>query len=229
MLESWKLWAKSCNSNATPTIVQINHPGRQSPIGSGKRSLWEKNLAPSAIPLEFGKSLLARAVSAIAFGVPTEMSIKDIHDVIQRFANTARIASDAGFAGVEIHAAHGYLLAQFLSASANRRTDEYGGSAKARAKLLIDVINAIRSVVPKGFCIGLKLNSVDHQSQTELNACINQLRLITAAGIDFLEISGGSYEDRQVCWEFPGRHSIKYDLLLIYIPRKAHRRAFHRP
>jgi len=198
MLEAWKSWAKECNSHGTPTIVQINHPGRQSPMGAGKRGLFEKNLAPSAVRLEFGSGIVARTLSRLVFGTPREMTSEDIRNVVQQFANAARLAADAGFAGVEIHAAHGYLLSQFLSTHSNKRTDEYGGSAVKRAKIVTDVINAVRSVVPANFCIGLKLNSVDHQSEAELRGCVEQLQSITKAGIDFLEISGGSYEDRQV-------------------------------
>ncbi|RKK76719.1 hypothetical protein BFJ69_g6668 [Fusarium oxysporum] len=201
MLEAWKSWAKECNSHRTPTIVQINHPGRQSPMGAGKRGMFEKNLAPSAVPLEFGSGIVARTLSHLVFGTPREMTSKDIRSVVQQFANAARLAADAGFAGVEIHAAHGYLLSQFLSTHSNKRTDEYGGSAVKRAKIVTDVINAVRSVVPANFCIGLKLNSVDHQSEAELRGCVEQLQSITKAGIDFLEISGGSYEDRQLVGE----------------------------
>jgi 2,4-dienoyl-CoA reductase-like NADH-dependent reductase (Old Yellow Enzyme family) len=201
MLEAWKLWAKECNADGTPSIVQLNHAGRQSPAGAGKKSLFEKSIAPSAIPLELGKGLLPRFLSSLVFGTPREMTTKDIRKVVQQFANAARLASDAGFAGIEIHAAHGYLLSQFLSTHSNHRTDDYGGSPSKRARIIVDVIHAIRSVVPANFCIGLKLNSVDHQSEEELKGCIEQLQLITKAGIDFLEISGGSYEDRQLVGE----------------------------
>ncbi|EWG50850.1 hypothetical protein FVEG_09981 [Fusarium verticillioides 7600] len=201
MLGAWRSWAKDCNANGTPSIVQINHPGRQSPIGAGKRGLLEKNLAPSAVPLGFGKGIVARFLSSVVFGTPREMTTEDIRKVVQQFANAARLASDAGFAGIEVHAAHGYLLSQFLSTYSNKRTDEYGGSPLKRAKVVVDVINAIRSVVPANFCVGLKLNSVDHQSEAELKGCIEQLQSITKAGIDFLEISGGSYEDRQLIGE----------------------------
>ncbi|OLN90166.1 NADH oxidase 3 [Colletotrichum chlorophyti] len=195
MLEAWKAWASVCNRNGTPTIVQINHPGRQSPFGAGKRGFREKTLAPSAVPLNLGDGILPRLINSLVFGTPREMTLADIQDVVRRFALTAKLASEAGFAGVEIHAAHGYLLAQFMSEKINQRTDEYGGSYAARVKIIVEVIRAIREAVPKGFCVGIKFNSVDHQSQAELAGCIEQLKLITEAGIDFLEVSGGTYED----------------------------------
>ncbi|ROT40634.1 NADH:flavin oxidoreductase/NADH oxidase [Sodiomyces alkalinus F11] len=195
MLKAWKTWAETTQRNGNPAIVQINHPGRQSPVGAGKRGFFEKTLAPSAVPLKVGTGLIMAAINKLVFGTPKEMTTDDIRHVVHRFTESARLAADAGFAGVELHAAHGYLLAQFLSEKSNKRTDAYGGSPAARAKFVVDIIHAVRNVVPKGFCVGIKLNSVDHQSAAELAGCIEQLKLIAAAGVDFIEVSGGSYED----------------------------------
>jgi 2,4-dienoyl-CoA reductase-like NADH-dependent reductase (Old Yellow Enzyme family) len=197
-LEAWKIWAKACNTSVSPTVVQINHPGRQCPVGAGNRGFFEKSIAPSAIPLNFGPGLLQRFFGAVLFGTPIAMTTADIQTVIKEFTDTARLAYEAGFSGVELHAAHGYLLAQFLSPDSNKRTDEYGGSAAARAKIILEIIAAIRTAVPKNFCIGIKLNSVDVQSASQLGDTIEQLKLITATGIDFLEISGGNYEQPTV-------------------------------
>lgn len=209
VLDQWKTWAAACRTNhhnnnaapstpSTPTVVQINHPGRQSPLGAGKRGLFTKSLAPSAVPLQLGRGLLARLASAVVFGTPKAMSDADMADVVRRFAATARLSAEAGFDGVELHAAHGYLLAQFLSPQTNRRTDAYGGSPAKRARLVAEVVRAVRAATPPGFTVGIKLNSVDHQVAAELEDAIEQLRVIVDAGIDFLEISGGSYEDPAV-------------------------------
>ncbi|KAL3954966.1 hypothetical protein ACCO45_010529 [Purpureocillium lilacinum] len=195
LLESWRRWAQVTGRNGTPTIMQINHPGRQSIIGAGTRSLCAKSIAPSAVPLLLGEGIIPRAISAFVFGTPRAMTVEEIQHVVSRFAESARLASEAGFSGVQIHGAHGYLVAQFLSAKSNLRTDEYGGSPRRRARIVVEIIKAIREQVPKGFAVGLKFNSVDHQSPQELEECIEQLEDITAAGIDFLEISGGTYED----------------------------------
>jgi 2,4-dienoyl-CoA reductase-like NADH-dependent reductase (Old Yellow Enzyme family) len=133
------------------------------------------------------------------------MTVSDIEDVVQRFVYAARLVAEAGFDGIEIHVAHGYLLAQFLSPKSNLRKDAYGGSAAARAKIVIDIIKAVRAAVPATFCVGLKMNSADHQpsgdvDESELRDCIEQAVLIAEAGIDFLEISGGSYEKPEVRW-----------------------------
>lgn len=198
MLASWRAWAEACRRHDTPTLVQINHPGRQSPAGSGDRGIFEKTVAPSAVPLDFGDGIAQRLASALVFGTPRAMTATEVEDTVQRFAETARLVAEAGFDGVEIHAAHGYLLAQFLSERSNLRTDEYGGTPAKRARIVVDIIRAIRGATPKGFCVGIKMNSVDHQAPGAFEACLEQLALIAEAGIDFVEISGGSYENPTV-------------------------------
>ncbi|TQS31951.1 hypothetical protein Golomagni_07751, partial [Golovinomyces magnicellulatus] len=194
-IASWRQWAEDCNKSGTPMIMQLNHPGRQSPIGAGTRGYCAKTIAPSPIALNLGDSLVSRAIRNVVFGTPREMTLDDINHVVARFAETARVAMESGFAGVEIHGAHGYLLAQFMSAKSNQRTDKYGGSAVNRVRIVVEVIEAIRKVVPKSFCVGIKFNSVDHQSDSALADCIEQLQAVTSAGVDFLEVSGGTYED----------------------------------
>jgi 2,4-dienoyl-CoA reductase-like NADH-dependent reductase (Old Yellow Enzyme family) len=147
------------------------------------------------VPLRLGSSVVAKTVSALLLGTPREMNHADISTVISQFTYAARMAAATGFQGVQIHAAHGYLLAQFLSDKVNLRADEYGGSSAARAKLVVDIIRAVRAATPSGFCVSVKLNSVDHQSKSALRDCVQQLRLIVDAGIDFVEISGGTWED----------------------------------
>ncbi|KAK2669823.1 NADH:flavin oxidoreductase/NADH oxidase, N-terminal [Fusarium oxysporum f. sp. vasinfectum] len=195
LLDSWKRWASVCRSEGSATVVQISHPGRQSPAGAGTRGFLEKTLAPSAISLRLGKGIFSAIVSRLLFGTPRAMTIHEIRDVQNRFVSTAVLAAEAGFDGIELHGAHGYLLSQFLTAKTNRRTDEYGGTPAARAKIVVDIIQAIRKAVPPSFTVGIKFNSVDHQSSLALEECLQQLQLIHKAGIDFLEISGGSYEE----------------------------------
>ena len=195
----WKIWASSSTKHDTPIVMQLNHPGRQSPLGAGSRSYLAKNLAPSPLPLSFGPGILAKISSRVIFGTPQEMTQADIDEVVGQFIYASRLAADTGFSGVQLHAAHGYLLAEFLSPDANLRTDKYGGSPDARAKIIVDIVRDIRAAVPDKFCIGIKLNSVDHQSPEKLKGCIEQIRSIVSAGVDFVEISGGSYENPTVC------------------------------
>ena len=119
--------------------MQINHPGRQVMAAMGQPG-W----GPSDVPVDLGKhsKLIAK---------PREMGEDEICEVIARFIDTAVLAHRAGFNGVEVHAAHGYLLSQFLSPLVNQRTDGWGGSLDNRARLLLDIVRGIRAAVPGGF------------------------------------------------------------------------------
>ncbi|CRG86494.1 12-oxophytodienoate reductase 3 [Talaromyces islandicus] len=195
IVEAWKAWAVVCNQHGTPTIMQLNHPGRQAPIGAGTSGVFAKNISASAVPMDIGSGLLARAVSKIVFGIPREMTIGDIGKLIRQFARAARLAYQSGFAGVELHASHGYLLAQFLSAATNRRNDVYGGTPANRARIVVEIIEAVRAEVPASFCVGIILTAVDGQSSPgEFQSFIEQAQLIRDAGVDFIEISGGTFE-----------------------------------
>lgn len=114
--KTWASWATAMGSQGTPAIMQISHPGRQSGLGAGKKGIWGKNIAPSAIPLDFGPGVVAKVASRTMFGTPKEMTVQQIETVVEQFARTAELAAEAGFAGVELHGAHGYLLDSFLSA-----------------------------------------------------------------------------------------------------------------
>jgi 2,4-dienoyl-CoA reductase-like NADH-dependent reductase (Old Yellow Enzyme family) len=104
--DAWKRYASACQASGTPGIVQINHPGRQSPVVSkNTRPFWEKPLAPSAIPLNIGDSLFARWIRAFMFGTPREMSTGDIKAAIHRFVETTQFVHEAGFAGIQLHGA----------------------------------------------------------------------------------------------------------------------------
>lgn len=177
-----KEWAAAGTRNGTQLWMQINHPGKQSPKG-----LNAETVAPSAIP--FNKELSA------FFATPRELTDAEIRDIIARFARTAAIARKAGFSGVQIHGAHGYLVSQFLSGHHNQRTDQWGGSAENRRRFVLEVFKAIRAATGPGFPVGIKLNSADFQKGgfTEEES-LDVIRALSEAGIDMIEISGGTYE-----------------------------------
>ncbi len=175
-------WADAATQQGVPIWVQLNHPGKQVPKG-----LNQGSISPSAIP--FRKELQS------FFETPRAMTEAEIEDVIRRFGRSALLCREAGFSGVQIHGAHGYLVSQFLSPHHNQRTDRWGGSAEARRRFVLAVYAEIRSQVGAGFPIGIKLNSADFQrggfTEEESLATIEAL---SAAGIDLIEISGGTYE-----------------------------------
>lgn len=122
------------------------------------------------------------------------MSIDDIRELPDMYAQTALRAKTAGFSGVLIHAGHGFLLSQFLSPLFNRRKDDYGGSIAARCRIVLEVINAVRRAVGPSFPIGIRINSTDRLEGglTEVDA-LEAVRLIDQTAIDLIDISGGTY------------------------------------
>ncbi|MGF6886166.1 deazaflavin-dependent oxidoreductase (nitroreductase family) [Nocardia sp. GAS34] len=173
-------WAKAAKQGGAQVWMQVNHPGRQAnPLATRHRPVAPSAIAPG-IP-----------------GMPTPRALTEaeIADLIQRFATTARVAEAAGFDGVQIHGAHGYLVSQFLSPLSNRRTDDWGGDGPRRMRFALEVVRSIRGAVGPGFAVGIKLNSADFQrggfTEDESRAVLEAL---STEGLDLIEISGGSYE-----------------------------------
>lgn len=181
-LAELKKWAKAATQNNTQCWVQLNHPGKQAPKGLNKETV-----SPSAIP--FKKDMQA------FFPTPRALSETEIMDLIQRFATTATIVQKAGFNGVQIHGAHGYLVSQFLSPHHNIRTDQYGGNPENRRRFVLEIYKAIREKVGASFPISIKLNSADFQRGgfTEEES-LDLIRILSDIGMDLIEISGGTYE-----------------------------------
>lgn len=179
-----KKWASVVNNKDVHLWVQINHPGRQA------MEQINKNLyAPSAVPLKMGGRKNASKK------IPKALEESQINEIIQQFAQTAEVLKKAGFTGVQIHGAHGYLVSQFLSPLTNVREDKWGGSIQNRARFVVEVIRAIRERVGAAFPIGIKLNSADFQKGgfSEEDS-MEVIKIIAKEGIDLIEISGGTYE-----------------------------------
>ena len=115
LLSKWKKYASTCQKHGVPAIVQICHPGRQSFRVAGRRGILAPTLAPSAVPMNIGDGLMERVVACVTWSSPREMTRGDIERVIRQFVDTARLMADAGFSGIELHGAHGYLLGELLS------------------------------------------------------------------------------------------------------------------
>lgn len=175
-----KSWVKAGQQNGCQMWMQINHPGRQC-----QRTVNMRPISPSDVQLK----------KVGLFGRPRAMTEQDIDEVIGRFVTTAKLAKQAGFSGVQIHSAHGYLNSQFLSPITNRRTDKWGGLLENRARFLRKIIRSIREALGHDFPIGVKLNSADFQKGGfTTDECIQVAGWLAQDSIDLLEISGGSYE-----------------------------------
>ena len=182
-LASFREWARIGRSGGAQFWLQLNHPGRQM-----MKALGQPTIAPSAVAVDLGKH-------SKMFSMPKAMTEADILDVIARFAASAKLAQHAGFSGVQIHAAHGYLISQFLSPLTNKRTDSWGGSLDNRARLLVETVKAVRAHVGAGFSVAVKLNSADFQrggfDASDARAVV---QMLNAHAVDLVELSGGSYE-----------------------------------
>lgn len=179
-LDALRAWADAVHAGGSQLWAQISHPGRQCP-----RLVNLRPLAPSEVQL----SLVGN------FGRPRAATDTEILDIIRRFARTAALLREAGFDGVQLHAAHGYLLSQFLSPRTNCRDDRWGGPLRQRAALLLEAVGAVRVAVGADYPLAVKLNSADFvQGGFTLQECLQVVGWLGEAGIDLLEISGGTYE-----------------------------------
>lgn len=173
-------WADAAKSGGARAIVQINHPGRQT-----LSSISKEVVAPSAIRPK---------IRGARFPTPRALTGGEVREQVARFATAAEVSARAGFDGVQIHGAHGYLVSQFLSPLANVREDEWGGDEERRRRFLIEIVRAVREAIGPDKILSVKLNSADFQrggfTEEESLAVISAL---DEEGVDLLEISGGTY------------------------------------
>ncbi|OBJ38282.1 2,4-dienoyl-CoA reductase [Mycolicibacterium mucogenicum] len=182
-LAPFTAWAKAGKAGGAKMWMQISHPGRQ--VNANMPGVvW----GPSDVAVDLGKH-------SKRFGRPSAMTQQQIGATIARFVTTAVRAEEAGFDGVEVHAAHGYLLSQFLSPLVNTRTDEWGGSLENRARLLLEIVRQIRLAVGPEFAVAVKLNSADFQrGGFDADDAVRVIAMLAPLGVDVVELSGGSYE-----------------------------------
>jgi 2,4-dienoyl-CoA reductase-like NADH-dependent reductase (Old Yellow Enzyme family) len=174
-------WARIARSSGARVVMQLNHGGRQTP-----RFVNPRPLGPSS----------GAAIKIMnAFGEPREATESEILEVVRRHAHAASFAQRAGFDGVQVHAAHGYLLNQFLAPDINRRNDAWGGDVARRARLLIECVRAVRAATGPRFTVMVKLNAGDFlRGGFTSEDSLEVVALLERERIDLLEVSGGRYE-----------------------------------
>ncbi|KAI0525667.1 NADH oxidase [Xylaria bambusicola] len=181
--EAFAALAAAGKSNGSLIVGQVSHPGRQAP-----EALQPHPISASAVQLV--------TPGNGPFGVPRVATRQDLDNVIESFAHAAEYLERAGFDGIELHGAHGYLLAQFLSQVTNQRTDEYGGSLENRMRLVLEVAAAVKKRVSERFVLGIKVNSVEFQEKGFTSEeAVALCQALEKAGFDYVETSGGTYED----------------------------------
>ncbi len=182
-LSLFKKWAQAGKTNGAQIWTQLNHPGKQIP-----NFIVKEPVAPSAIALTRGLEK--------GFNKPRALTEPEILVIIEKFAQGAQLAKQAGFTGVQIHGAHGYLVSQFLSPRHNQRDDQWGGSLENRMRFVLAIYHAIREKVGKDFPIGIKLNSADFmKGGFSEEDSMQVVKTLSEVGIDLIEISGGTYEN----------------------------------
>ncbi|KAF9186309.1 hypothetical protein BGZ50_002544 [Haplosporangium sp. Z 11] len=192
-LDHLKVWAQTVQKQGAALYAQINHPGRQT-----YACLTPEPVAPSAVPV-------SNFPSFIAINPPRELSNAEVKGLIKSFVETSVVLYKAGFDGVQLHAAHGFLISQFLNPRTNHRTDEYGGTPENRSRFLSEIVQGIKAATPKSFSIGVKVNSVDFGRQRkdqdgnggmeeDLEEGVKVAVMLEQLGVDFIEVSGGCYE-----------------------------------
>ena len=180
--------AEAGSANGTQIWVQLGHAGRQSTAKVNRAPV-----GPSAVPLA--------GIPSFAIGHPRAMTSDEVVALPARFAAAAKACEAAGLGGVQVHAAHGYLLSSFLNPRANHRTDDYGGALAHRVRPLLEVLRAVRGAVKSGFGVGVKLNTADFQKGGfSHDDAVEVARMLAGLdGIDLLELSGGNYESPTIC------------------------------
>ncbi len=175
-------------SMGTKIGIQLAHAGRKAsclppwsnhPMASLEEGGWEC-VAPSAI--SFGGK----------YPVPRELSKNEIIDLISEFAKSAERAVQAGFDLVEIHAAHGYLIHQFLSPISNQRNDEFGGSFENRTRFILEISNAVRSAIPDSMPLFVRISASDWlEDGWTIDESVELCKLLKTVGVDLIDVSSG--------------------------------------
>ncbi len=174
-------WASAATRNGNHFWAQLSHGGRQT-----QKMVNPHPKAPSAVKV---------GLPGGQFGEPVALTVDEIIEIVHRFAVAALACKEAGFTGVQVHAAHGYLMSSFLSPRTNQREDQYGGSLENRARALLDSVKAVRAAVGREFPVSVKLNSADFQKGGfAFEDSLQVAEWLEQAGVDLIEISGGTYE-----------------------------------
>ncbi len=176
-IDAYKDLTQMVHKNDSNIIMQMVYGGSMTHLNPPSENIW----SPSGVKDE---------MSGIS---PVAMTLADIKTLVSQFAQAAKRAELSGFDGVEVHAAHGYLLSQFLSPHFNRRTDAYGGSLENRARIITEIIEKIRTTVNKNFLILVKINSQDFiEKGLSSKESIEISKRLEACGVDAIEVSGGN-------------------------------------
>ncbi len=162
------------HSQEGKVAIQLGHAGRKSEVP------YLEPVAPSALPFN------------AEYRLPQSLTLSDIHRIVDSFRLAAVRAVKAGFDAIEIHAAHGYLINQFLSPLTNRREDEYGGTVQNRVRILSEVVEAVRGELPSAMPLGVRVSAYEYEPEGNSPEMVGEmLKTIQGKGIDLVHVSSG--------------------------------------
>lgn len=199
--EAWKPLTEFSHARGVPMVVQLAHAGRKgsvrAPFHAGEPPLGEREGA-----------WITSAPSAEAYGshpAPHAMSRDEILTLIDRFEEATTRAVEAGFAGVQLHTAHGYLLHQFLTPLSNHRDDSYGGDFEGRTRLILEITERIRSVMPTSMPLLVRLSGSDWlPGGWDLDQVVRLAQALESLGVDMVDVSSGGLDPAQAIAVAPG-------------------------
>ncbi len=185
--------------------IQLAHAGRK----AGTAVPWIGGKTISAADGGWPDAIIAPSALAFndGFATPNAMTLEDCAEVVQAFTQAAQRAVAAGFAVIEIHAAHGYLLHQFLSSAANHRSDAFGGDLHGRAKLLLDITAAVRHTIGEAIPIFVRISATDWLPPGEgfdIEEAVKVSGMLRKVGADAIDVSSGGLSPRQQIQDGPG-------------------------
>ena len=184
-VKAYKPVVDAAKAHGSLVVAQVTHAGRQTSI-----EVTDQPVSSSDIQCQ--------PAMGMTFAKPRALTVDEIHDIVRRFAFAAKVLHEAGADGIQLHAAHGYLLSQFLSPHVNRRTDAYGGDLTGRSRIVFEIISAIQAAVqdPK-FIVAIKINSADFaEGGFDGDDSYEMSKRLEKAGVQLIELSGGTYETR---------------------------------
>ncbi|NEG89769.1 NADH:flavin oxidoreductase/NADH oxidase [Bifidobacterium aerophilum] len=188
-VEAWRWIVDGVKETGAVMAVQLNHAGRK-----GSTGCFGVGYSGDSVPVEDG-GWQTVAPSPIAYGhyaMPRALTVDEIHGIVSQFRDAAARAVTAGFQAIEIHAAHGYLISQFLDPLINERDDEYGGPLAGRMRLLVEVADAIRSVIPDDMPLLVRISATDWAAGGwDLDQTVEVAKTLKAHGVDLMDVSTG--------------------------------------
>lgn len=188
-LEAWRWIVDDIKGTGASVGIQLNHAGRKA--STGCFAIGHEN---ESVPFDEG-GWQTMAPSPIPFGhyrTPHELGVNGIHAIVAQFRDAASRAVFAGFTMIEIHAAHGYLISQFLDPLSNERTDEYGGDLESRMRLLVEIVDAIRAEIPDDMPLLVRVSATDWAAGGwDLDQTVETSRVLREHGVDMIDVSTG--------------------------------------